>query len=583
MPATKTMKTPKKQQAPDDQETPRSFMRALFLGTFEEDMVHPYPVLPEEERETLEMLLDSVRRFADASIDARAIDEAEQMPKEVLEGMAELGLFGVTIPEAYGGFGLSLASYGQVMSELAAHCGSTAATIGAHLGIGSKGIVLFGTEEQKKRFLPGCASGETIAAFCLTEPSSGSDAANIAARAEHDAASGTWVLNGTKQWITNGGIADVFTVFVQTETEGTAKQAVKKERAMTAFILTRGMEGLATGRPEKKMGLRGSSTTDVVMQNVRVPEANMLGERGHGFKIAMEILNTGRLSLAAACAGPSRALIARSAEFAKGRRAFDHTIADFEMIKSKFAEMALDTYALEATVAVTTAMATRGWDFSLESALCKIQASEAMWRTVNHAVQINGGFGYMREYPYERTLRDARINPIFEGTNEILRMFVALAGAQGPGRMLKEVGKALGEPLAGLGVLGDYAARRIRRAMGKEKLDFVPEPLRESAALVERQAAEFASTVEAMLRKHGRTIVEREYLLERVADAAVDLFAMACCLSRASAAGTDEDHLMARAFCARAWRRVRRNLRQIDSNDDADTTAVADTILGSGA
>ena len=577
MPATPTMK--KKRDKSEEKTAPRSFMRGVFLGSFEEDMVHPYPALPKEESETLKMLLDSVRRFASESIDARAIDEGETMPKEVLAGMAELGLFGVTIPEAYGGFGLSLASYGQVMSELAAHCGATAATIGAHLGIGCKGIVLFGTEEQKQRFLPSCASGETIAAFCLTEPSSGSDAANIAARAEHDAATGTWILNGTKQWITNGGYADVFTVFVQTETDG-ANATVKKERAMTAFILTRDMEGLTTGRPEKKMGLRGSSTTDVVLQNVRVPEANMLGERGHGFKIAMEILNTGRLSLAAACAGPSRALIAKSAEFAKGRRAFDHTIADFEMIKSKFAEMALDTWALEASVAVTTSLASRGFDFSLESALCKIQASEAMWRTVNHAVQINGGFGYMREYPFERTLRDARINPIFEGTNEILRMFVALAGSQAPGRMLKEVGKALGEPLAGLGVLGDYAAMRIRRAMGKEKLDFVPEPLRESAALVERHGAEFASTVEAMLRKHGRTIVDREYLLERVADVAVDLYAMICCLSRATAAGTKDDHLMARAFCTRAWRRVRRNLRQVESNDDADTTAVADLILG---
>ncbi len=571
-PESRTKKTDERAEAPP------SFMRSLFEGHIEEDLVHPYPTLPAEERENLGMLVDSLRRFAADRIDARAIDEAEELPREVIAGMAELGLFGITIPEEYGGFGLSLPSYGRVMAELAAHCGATAATIGAHLGIGCKGIVMYGTPEQKQRFLPSCASGETLAAFCLTEPSSGSDAANITARAEHDPATDTWVLNGTKQWITNGGIADLFTVFVQTEDPGSAK----KERAMTGFILTRGMEGLTTGKSEKKMGLRGSSTTDVIMENVRVPADHMLGPRGHGFKIAMEILNQGRLSLAAACAGPARALIAQSAAFAKGRRAFGQTVADFEMIKAKFAEMVLDTYATEAVVECTTAMAARGDDYALESALCKIHASEAMWRTVNHAVQINGGFGYMREYPYERVLRDARINPIFEGTNEILRMFVALAGAQGPGRMLKEVGRALAEPLAGIGVLTDYAARRLRRAIAKDKIGFVPESLRETAGRVEGQVAEFATTVEGALRKHGRSILEREYILERISDAAVDLYAMICVLSRAATAGTPEEARLARTFCARAWRRVRRNLRTVESNDDADTTAVADMALDAG-
>jgi acyl-CoA dehydrogenase family protein 9 len=553
----------------------RSFMRSLFEGRIDEEMIHPYPSLPEPDRENLEMLLDSVRRFASSRIDARAIDEHEEMPRAVLEGMAELGLFGLTIPEACGGVGLSLAAYGRILSELATHCGASAATLGAHLGIGCKGIVLFGTEEQKQRFLPACASGETIAAFCLTEPTSGSDAASISARAEWDEATSTWVLNGTKQWITNGGLAGLFTVFARTETG-------RKEKAMSAFVLTRGMAGLTTGKPEKKMGLRGSSTTDVILENVRVPADHLLGERGAGFKMAMEILNQGRLSLAAACIGPSRALIGQAAEFARQRRAFDHTVADFEMIKAKFAEMVLDTYAMEAMVDITIDLAARGYDFSLESALCKIQASEAMWRTVNHAVQINGGFGYMREYPFERALRDARINPIFEGTNEILRLFVSLAGMQGPGRMLADVSKALSGPLAGFGVLTEYAARRLRRAIGSEKLDFAHASLQKQAGYVEAFTAEFASSVEAALRRHGKKILEREYVQERVADAAGDLYAMVCVLSRATTAGTPEDLLAARAFCDRAWRRVRRNLRQIESHADDDTTAVADLALKPG-
>jgi len=558
-----------------EKSSPKSFMRSIFEGTIEGEMVFPYPEPTADEKDNVDMLLDSLRRFAEKGIDARRIDEDEALPKEVLQGMAELGLFGLTIPEEYGGFGMSMAAYGRVMSDLATHCGSSAATIGAHLGIGCKGIVLFGDETQKRRYLPGCASGETIAAFCLTEPSSGSDAASIAARAEYDASTGTWVLNGTKQWITNGGIADLFTVFVQTED-------TKKERAMSAFILTRGMRGLTSGKPEKKMGLRGSSTTDVVMENVRVPAQDLLGERGAGFKMAMEILNQGRLSLAAACVGPSKSLIARSAEFAKGRRAFGQTVADFEMIKAKFSSMMLDTYAMEATVEVTASLAARGFDFSLESALCKIQASEALWRTVNHAVQINGGFGYMREYPFERSLRDARINPIFEGTNEILRLFVTLAGMQGPGRTLKEVGKALSEPLAGLGVLTDYAARRLRRVIGSEKLSFAHADLHREAELVEEYVASFASTVESALKRHGKEILHREYIQERLANAAMDLYAMICCISRATGSGSAEQILMTRAFCETAWRRIRRNLRQVESNGDRDTTSVAALALDSG-
>ncbi len=554
----------------------RSFMRALFEGRIEEGIVFPYPVLSADEQESLDLLLDSVRRFAARSIDARRIDEQEQIPPETLKGMAEIGLFGLTIPEEHGGLGLSMSAYGRVMGELASLCGATAATVGAHLGIGCKGIVLYGTDEQKARWLPACAAGETIAAFCLTEPSSGSDAANITARAERDPATGEWVISGTKQWITNGGIAGLYTVFAQTET-------ARKEKAMSAFVLTRGAPGLSTGRPEKKMGLRGSSTTDVVLESVRATDAELLGPRGGGFKLAMEILNQGRLSLAAACVGPAKTLIARSADFAKGRRAFDRTVADFEMIKAKFAEMVLDAYAMEAMTTITCRLADRGdCDYSLESALCKIQASEALWRTVNHAVQINGGFGYMREYPFERALRDARINPIFEGTNEILRMFVALAGMQGPSRTLQEVGRALSEPLAGLGVLTDYAARRLKRAIGSERLSFAHPALKREAGLVEQYVAEFASTLEAALRRHGKAILDREYVQERLADVVVDLYAMICCLSRATSAGAPEHLAAAGAVCERAWRRIRRNLRQVESADDAATTAVADLALKAG-
>jgi acyl-CoA dehydrogenase family protein 9 len=554
----------------------KSFMKSLFNGHLEAEMVFPYPRQDPEAKETLELVLESFRSWADENLDGAAIDVKGEFPVEQVRGLRELGMFGMTIPEAFGGAGLPITSYCRLMEEMCRRCAATGTIIGAHLGIGSKGIVVYGNEEQKKRWLPAVASGELLSAYALTEPSSGSDAASLQARAVWDEGRNAWILNGTKRYITNGAHAGLFTVFARTEIDGRDK--------ISAFVVTRDLPGVSTGREEAKLGLKGSSTTDLMLENVPVPKENLLGEPGRGFKYAMEILNDGRVSLAAGAVGGAKEMIDQSVQFAKERRQFDRPIAEFEMIRAKVAEMVTGTYAAESMVYLTTGLAERGEaDYSIESALSKIFSSENAWRVANHAVQIAGGNGFIKEYPYERFLRDCRINMIFEGTNEILRVFVALAGVQRLGEELKKVGQALRDPIAQIGVISDFAFKKIRRAISDEQFPDIQQPLQKTAVRVARYAQALSGAAEHALRSHGKRIIEREYVQERLAEAAGELYAIIACLSRANtriqesgAAGARRDILLTRTFGNAAWRRIRRLLQQVEKNQDGNLTRVSD-------
>jgi len=555
---------------------PKSFMKSLFNGHLEADMVFPYPRQEREARETLGLVLETFRAWARDHLDGAAIDRRGAFPEAEVKALRELGMFGMTIPEEYGGAGLPITSYCRLMEEICRHCAATATIVGAHLGIGSKGLLLYGTGEQKAKWLPAVARGELLCAYALTEPGSGSDAASLTARAVRDAARGVWVLSGTKRYITNGGHAGLFTVFARTAVDG--------EDRISAFVVTRDLPGVSTGKEEDKLGLKGSSTTDLNLDKVPVPDGNLLGEPGRGFKYAMEILNDGRVSLAAGAVGGAKEMIDRSVEFALERRQFGRPIAEFEMIRGKVAGMMTGTYAAESMVYLTTALAERdGVDYSIESALCKIFASENAWRVVNHAVQIAGGNGFIREYPYERYLRDCRINMIFEGTNEILRVFVTLAAVQRLGEELKKVGRALRDPIAQIGVLSDFALRKIRQAITDEQFPDIQPPLAKTAARAARYAEALSIAAERALRRHGKTIVEREFVQERLAEAAGDLFALVACLSRANTRVREEgaeaarrDIVLTRTFGNAAWRRIRRRLAQVEKNQDENLIRASD-------
>ena len=565
-----------------------SFTKAIFSGDIREDLVFPFPEPSVTDKEAATAILGSFRSWAKDTVDARKHDHEGKFTDETRAGMADLGLMGLNIPEAYGGFGASALVFNRIFGEIGATDPALAVYFGAHQSIGCKGITLFGTEAQKQKYLPKCASGETIAAFCLTEPGSGSDAQAMVSAAVPSADASHYVLNGTKIWISNAGYAGLFTVFakVPVEVDGKTKQRV------TGFIVDGHAPGVSLGQIEQKMGIKASDTRTVTFENVKVPTDDRLGDVGSGFKIALEILNSGRLGLAAASSRGTRIMMRHALEYAKQRKQFGRPIGSFEMIQRKFAAAAIDCYASDAAWMVTSAMVDRGGvDFSLETACCKIFASELASRTAQDALQIAGGIGYSKEYPYEQFVRDSRINMIFEGTNEILRALVALSALQQPGERLKAIGKAFKNPLQSIGAIGSYIAGRAKRQLVKPEFTKVHPALKDEAEQVAGVIHDLALAVESLLTAHGKEIIEKQFHQERLANAAIDIYLSICTLSRATAAleaaGGDEakaasDLDCARLFVAAAARRSRRAVRALSRNQDARLKAVAERALESG-
>lgn len=560
-------------------ETNPSFIRGLFLGELREDLVFPFPSVSDADRESLRMILGSLREFAAASIDSAKMDREGAFPDDVRKGLHALGVMGLAIPEEYGGFGASTQVYSRVFAEIGAIDPALCVYFGAHQSIGCKGIVLFGTEQQKQKYLPRCASGETIAAFCLTEPGSGSDAQGMTTTATLSDDGTHYLLSGTKIWISNAGYADLFTVFakVAVEKDGKVKQRV------TAFLVDAHAPGVSLGKREEKMGIKASDTRAVFFDRVKVPVEDRLGDVGQGFHIALEVLNSGRLGLAAASARGARAAMAPALAYASQRQQFGKPIAEFEMIQRKVAIASADCYAAESAVTVAAGMVDRGGvDFSLETAACKVFASELAYRVANDALQIAGGIGYSKEYPYEQAVRDSRINLIFEGTNEILRALIALMGLQQPGEQLAEVGRAFRDPLHSLGAISHFLAGRARRTLRKPELTRVHALLSEEAEQLGALVHDLGSAVEAVIVSERSKIVDRQFIQERLANAAIDIFVATAVLARTTweleRLGETEAAWQldcARIFVPMALRRARRALRGVTRHQDERLTAIA--------
>ncbi|XP_040263426.1 complex I assembly factor ACAD9, mitochondrial [Bufo bufo] len=543
---------------------PRSlaYAKQLFLGSIAKEEVFPYPDISKDELEEINQLVGPVEKFFSEEVDSKAIDQNAKIPPETLKGLKDLGLFGMQIPEEYGGLGLSNTMYAR-LGEITSLDGSIAVTLAAHQAIGLKGILIAGNDEQKAKYLPKLASGEHIAAFCLTEPGSGSDAASIKSRATLSEDGKHYILNGSKIWISNGGLADIFTVFARTDVvdkDGTTKDKI------TAFIVERAFGGVTHGKPEDKLGIRGSNTCELHFENTRIPIENVIGEVGGGFKVAMNILNSGRFSMGSASAGIIKKLIEMTAEYACTRKQFNKKLSDFELIQEKFALMAEKAYVMESMAYLTAGMMDRpGFpDCSVEAAMVKVFSSEGAWQCVSEALQILGGLGYMKDYPYERYLRDSRILLIFEGTNEILRMYIALTGMQHAGRILTDKLKELrkGSLSVAFEMIGKRLGSSMRRKvkLGLTGKDGVVHPsLEESAQKLEENTYNFGSTVESLLYRFGKTIVDEQLALKRVADILINLYAMTAVISRASRSisiglrNHDHEVLLANMFCSEAY------------------------------
>jgi alkylation response protein AidB-like acyl-CoA dehydrogenase len=545
------------------------------MGRIEQDVICPFPTGSDAQKETLADISGALEGLLGTRAeDFRKWDVAGELPADFIGELKEFGMFGLVIPEEHGGMGLGNMAYSRTLQEVAKYDASIAVTIGAHSSIGMRGLLLFGTEDQNNRYMEKLASGEMIAAYCLTEAGAGSDAAAVMTTAVKEG--DQWVLNGNKLWITNGGIADFFTVFAKTPGEGGRGK-------MTGFIVTKDMEGVSIGPHEDKMGLRSSSTTTVHLDNVKVPEDNVLGEVGQGFKVAMAILNSGRTGLGGGSVGAMKHLISLSTKQANERKTFGAAISSYGLIKKKVAQMVIDCYTAEAAVTMVGGLIDAGYkEYQVEAAISKVYATECLWRTADEALQIAGGNGYMREYPYERIVRDCRINRIFEGTNEILRLLIALTAMNDVASQLQDVSATVKDifnhPIKGFGVLSDYARKHaaLRTGVGGEaNFTNLSEAIQEQADIFEEETRYLAQATDRILRKHGKGIIGKQFASDRLAEIMIDLFVMAATISRVQASidanGVDGAALeidILKTFTRAARTRIKGNFRGIDSNDD---------------
>ncbi|XP_060098778.1 very long-chain specific acyl-CoA dehydrogenase, mitochondrial-like [Heteronotia binoei] len=570
-----------------------SFVTNLFSGHLVPENLFPFPsALSAEEAQSLQAMLEPCARFFQEVNDAAANERLGSIEEKTLAGLKEMGCFGLQVPQELGGVGLTNTQYARMVEVVGRHDLGVGICLGAHQSIGFKGILLFGTKSQKEKYLPRLASGEIFAAFCLTEPSSGSDAASIQTTAELSPCETFYTLNGGKIWISNGGTAEIFTVFAKTPIKNITTGEVTHK--ISAFIVERAFGGVTSGPPEKKMGIRCSNTAEVHFDSVKVPAENLLGAPGKGFKVAMAILNNGRFGMASALAGTMKGIILKAVDHAANRKQFGSPISSYGAIQEKVARMAMLLYVTEAMAYVLSANMDAGVpDYKLEAAISKIFASEAAWAVTDEGLQILGGMGYMQEAGVERVLRDLRIFRIFEGTNDILRLFVALSGLEYAGEELRSLKKKIFSPQGKMEALCQELGRRAKRKVGiptgLSLQGFVHPDLNDCAALVTRAIDLFGEAVESLLLKYGPAVAEQQFLLKRVADAAIDSYAMAVALSRAPNAvslgqpSAEHEKLLCRTWCYEAFQRVRESLQQATAprwkKSFADMKLISDALV----
>jgi len=454
------------------------------------------------------------------------------MPELVKRG-GEVGLMGGGVPEEYGGAGLDKIAT-TVLTEKLSIYGGFAVTHGAHAGIGTLPIVYFGTEAQKKKYLPKLATGEWIGAYCLSEPQAGSDAQNSLTRAVLNAEATHYILNGQKMWITNGGFADVYIVFAKIDGE-----------KFTAFIVERTFPGFKPGNEEHKMGIHGSSTTPIFLENCKVPKENVLHEIGRGHIVAFNILNAGRFTLGASCVGGSKNVLTTASKYAKERKAFGKQIGDFGMMKEKLAEMAIQIFAVESMVyrsagnieAAMTAASGSGdkiqnsmkvlEEYAIESSIAKVYGSEMLDFVVDEGVQIFGGYGFHEEYPVCRAYRDSRINRIFEGTNEINRMLII--------QMLMK--RAMGGQLP----LIPAAMKLADEILAGPSFEEAPEGvLADEARVVANSKKMFLQAAGGAVQKFREKLADEQELIGALSNMVMEIYAMESCLLRAQKAAAEK-------------------------------------------
>src|SRR5688572_764122 len=527
------------------------FAKGLFLGRFVSDWAMPYPRIPAAQQAELDKSLTEIREFLDQSLDPGAIDRAADIPQHVIDGLAHTGVLGMTAPKEYGGRGFSQRAYCKILEEIGARCASTSVFTNAHHSIGIRALLLFGTREQKQKWLPALVTGEQLAAFALTEEQAGSDAANVQTTATPSEDGSHFILNGEKRYITNASIAQVLTVMARTPVPGTDKTSI------TAFLVTPDMPGFTMLEPRmEKLGIRGTATGRFAMRDMAVLTENILGPIGKGLKVALAVLDFGRTTFGACCTGAAKTCLELAVDHADTRRPFNETLGDFELVKKKLGRLAADVYAMEA---------------------------------VNDAFQIHGGSAYFNTSPLERMLRDARINQIGEGSNEVLTSFIALVGMRGPGMEFKEIYDTMFNPSRGLGKAWSAGMNRLGAAVKIPNVPVKSESLRSHASLLGRLIWRFNLSVNRALIKYREPVMDMQLIQERIAGAAMEMFASACVISRLDSelqgvtqngASAPANRRAAELFLGQSFHRIRRFLSELTDNDDEALLATANSVLG---
>lgn len=558
------------------------FVKQLFFGNHASDKLLPYPDL--SHHHDLHDLSTRLKTYCIEHIDPVAIDRGAEIPQSVIDGLGQLGILGACLPKSCGGKEFSQTEYCKLLEILGAHCASTALFVNAHHSIGPRAIVLFGNAEQKKKYLPDLASGKAISAFALTEEQAGSDAANVQTMAIPTDDGKGYRLTGQKRWITNGGVAHVLTVMARTPVKGSA------ETKITAFIVTPDMPGFEViEKRMDKMGVRGTATGRLGFNDMFVPKENILGQLGKGLRVALTVLDFGRVTFGASCTGVAKLCVEKTIAHAKSRVQFDRQLGDFELVKQKLAHMQAGAYAMEACTYQTAALIDSGaGDFMLETAMLKVFSTDLLWQIIHDTFQIHGGMAYFTDQPFERMVRDHRIDLIGEGANDVLRAFTALVGMRDVGMELESILNAVKMPFGNFSRLARFGGRKLGSLFAGPTVEVRNVELEPDAAQLAKLVGQLGSSVERALATYQLEIVERQYQLGRIADAATEIYVGSCVLNRLDAMLRDH-HLTdaakrfelttGRYYLTTARRRIRHKLADLWDNDDDATTELARRML----
>lgn len=582
------------------------FIKNLFWGRIREDLVFPYPEVSAEEHAKTERLLAELEDYLDHEHPRIEIDQEQHIPEWVVQRLFEIGVLGMKIPEEYGGLGLGVTAYNRVLEAIGKRCGSTAVMVSAHQSIGCGALMLFGNEDQKRRYLP-LVAREKLSAFCLSEPNVGSDAAGQTTRCEWNEAEGVYLLNGEKKWITSAALSGLMTVMAnQTVTD---PKTGKEKKGVTALIVTPDMEGVEVFQKNRsKTGIRGTWQGRVRFTNVRVPKENLLHKEGQGLKVALTCLNYGRCTLSAGVTGAAKRAAEQATKWVQTRYQFQRPLADFELVRKHVAEMHARVFAMDAMLYMTCGFLDRhDDDIMVETAACKLFCSEEGWKVIDAGLQVMGGEGYMTENEYDRLWRDNRIHRIVEGSNEVMQSFVfAYGGKQLAEYMLGVLNTVQWDEEQGLGdnlsriLSGAVKPQTIRagaplaaeiflgRKVNKPEIAHLHPSLRSFGERLGTHVQRHTRAFKLASKRLEEAIVGRQAVQARLADNAALLFAWSCVLSKldhlltegASGPKWERDKAAGLYFLHMAHEQIEQNLYLLDHNSDAAMERAAGAALG---